>query len=244
MRSRVRFRAMIWGQAALGCVALGVLAAACGSGDNGSGSEVTPGPNTTPFRTLPPVTPTVVESTLSIEDAAIYVVKRGDYPSLILRRAGGGCSVSDLQRVNRRVNFDTFPVGTELVIPPSCLKEGVTVEDMSTTVPESDAETDDSSSVSDDTVTPVETTKELEVGGTYKVKKGDYWYKIAKLFDCELSDLRAVNRGVTKLYPNKTLKIPENCFKKLDEETTKSTKKSSKSKTTKTDNTDTDEATD
>jgi LysM repeat protein len=200
-RIRARRRLVLVGHSVV-LGALGLGAVACG-GRGGSGSEITPARSDTAFRTLPPVTPTLPPTTIAVAEPITYIVKRGDFPSLIVRRAAGGCKLADLEKANKNVDFDTFTVGTRIQIPADCFAEGVTIDNWSVTTIPGEFETDENGSVVPATA--------AKITGTYTIRKGDYWLKIARKFDCDQKDIRLVNPTVKTLIPKRTIRIPATC---------------------------------
>ena len=177
-----------------------LLAAACGTAS--SSSETTPAPNTTPWRTLAPVSATDPGSSIQLEGGTIsYTVRYGDFPNGIARAAGGACSGTDIMGYNP--NITTLAPGQLLKIPASCLAAGVTEASLNAVTPDTAGP-----GTTDKSGTPATTIGDVSV---YRVVDGDYWPSISKKTGCSVKLLKAANPGVVNIKTGMKLKVPISC---------------------------------
>jgi len=182
-------------------VAASLVFSACGS--SSSGSEVTPAPNTTPWRTLAPVAGTGVGSSVPLDgDVINYVIQSGDFPNAVAKKAGGLCSGSELLDYNPDVAFNP---GNIIKVPTSCLADGVTEDVLNTP----DETTPD---VTGDTTKGGKKTTTTEVEYVaYVVEPGEFWFAIAKKTGCTYKQIRAANPRVKTLHPGDKIRVPLSC---------------------------------
>jgi hypothetical protein len=176
-----------------------LLAAACGTAS--SSSETTPAPNTTPWRTLAPVSANDPGSSIPLEGGTInYTVRWGDSPNAIAGAAGGGCSGADIMGYNPSIT--SLAPGQILKIPANCLAAGVTEESLNAVTPDTAPGTTDKNGK------PATTIGDVSV---YRVVDGDYWPSISKKTGCPVKLLKAANPGVVNIKTGQKIKVPISC---------------------------------
>lgn len=186
-------------------VAASLVFTACGS--SSSGSEVTPAPNTTPWRTLAPVAGTATGSSIPLDgDFVNYVIQSGDFPNAVAKKAGALCSGSELLDTNPDVAFNP---GNIIKVPTTCLADGITEDILNqpadTTPPDGTDATGDTTKGGKKT-----TTTEVEYV-SYVVEPGEFWFAIAKKTGCTYKQIRAANPKVKSLHPGDKIRVPLSC---------------------------------
>jgi LysM repeat protein len=177
---------------------------ACGGGGGGDDSATTTlaGLPTTVFTTIPPVTAAPSTSAPDANSPATnpqgdyeYTVAAGDYWFGIAQKFPP-CTFEELIAYNDGQE-NIFP-GDTLAVPQSCNAGPVTPSGSGAT-----AEPPVTDPITESTVVAAE--------GSYEVQPGDYWLKIAQLFDCSVPELQEYNGGKVNLFPGEQIAIPPTC---------------------------------
>ena len=189
----------ILGPAVAGALALG----ACGT--SSGQAETTPAPNTTPWRTLPPVSATDPTTSLAAGSGVVnYTIRVGDYANLIAKKAAGGCAGTDIMAFNPDVKI--LVPGQNIKIPPNCLGAGIT-QDLLNNGTGLPTDTTPGGTAKKATTTTTIATKY----NTYVIQSGDYWYLIVKKVGCSYAELLAANASVSVLIPGNKIRVPVKC---------------------------------
>lgn len=204
-------------QLVLGVAVAGLVLAACGD-SGGSGSETTPAPETTPWRTLAPLVEGGSGTTVPLDGGSVtYTIRSGDYANLIANKAGGDCSGTDVMDFNPEV--EVLIPGRTLLIPQSCLGEGVTEETLNAEEDDTDSDATDDSGDSGDSGDAGDSGDEEDGYNTYVVVTGDYPFLIVEKTGCSYEELKAANGSrFTKLRPKRVLKVPKSCDTRTEDE--------------------------